>query len=241
MDGASKFVRGDAMAGLIITGINIVGGILIGVLQHHVSLATAAGSYTVLTIGEGLVSQVPALIISIAAGFLVSKAGVEGSADKALVSQLAGNPVSLGMVSAAAGVIGIGARHAAGPRSPPSRSAPGRWHWRVARRAPPPTEAEVAAAEAAAAPAEEEPISRTLAIDEVKIELGYGLLPLINDVSGRKLTDQDQGAPPHPGHRVRLRDAPGSASWTTCACPTRDTASWSRRWRPGRARCGSAR
>ena len=107
MDGASKFVRGDAVAGLMITGINIVGGILIGVLQHHVSLATAASSYTVLTIGEGLVSQVPALVISIAAGFLVSKAGVEGSADKALVSQLATNPVSLGMVSAAAGLVAI--------------------------------------------------------------------------------------------------------------------------------------
>ena len=107
MDGASKFVRGDAVAGQIITAINIVGGILIGVMQHHVSLGTAASTYTVLTIGEGLVSQVPALVISIAAGFLVSKAGVEGSADKALVTQLATNPVSLGMVSAAAGVVGI--------------------------------------------------------------------------------------------------------------------------------------
>ena len=107
MDGASKFVRGDAVAGLIILGVNIVGGMLIGVLQHHVSFATAASSYTVLTIGEGLVSQVPALVISIAAGFLVSKAGVEGAADKALVTQLAGNPVSLGMVSAAAGVMGL--------------------------------------------------------------------------------------------------------------------------------------
>src|ERR1700734_2913101 len=90
MDGASKFVRGDAVAGMIILGINIVGGILIGVFQHHVSFATAASTYTVLTIGEGLVSQVPALVISIAAGFLVSKAGGEGSADKALVAQLAG-------------------------------------------------------------------------------------------------------------------------------------------------------
>ncbi len=189
MDGASKFVRGDAMAGLIITGINLVGGMLIGVVQHHVSVATAAGSYTVLTIGEGLVSQVPALIISIAAGFLVSKAGVEGSADKALVTQLAGNPVSLGMVSAAAGVIGIVPGMPLIPFAAIALGA-GALAWRVARRAPPPTEAEVAAAEAAKAPPEEEPISRTLAIDEVKIELGYGLLPLINDVSGRKLTDQ---------------------------------------------------
>ena len=105
MDGASKFVRGDAVAGLIIVAINVIGGILIGVLQHHVPIAQAAATYTIMTIGDGLVSQIPALIISIAAGFLVSKAGVEGSADKALVAQLAMNPVALGMVSAASGVI----------------------------------------------------------------------------------------------------------------------------------------
>src|SRR5512143_46941 len=107
MDGASKFVRGDAMAGLIIVGINVIGGILIGVIQHKVPLAQAFSTYTVMTIGDGLVSQIPALIISIAAGLLVSKSGVEGSADKALVTQLAMNPVALGMVSAASGVIAI--------------------------------------------------------------------------------------------------------------------------------------
>ena len=107
MDGASKFVRGDAVAGLIIVAINIIGGILIGVVQHKVPIGQAASSYTIMTIGDGLVSQIPALIISIAAGFLVSKAGVEGSADKALVAQLAMNPISLGMVSASAGVIAL--------------------------------------------------------------------------------------------------------------------------------------
>src|SRR3569623_2011544 len=107
MDGASKFVRGDAMAGLIITFINAVGGILIGVLQHGLPPLQAANSYIALTVGDGLVTQIPALVISIAAGFLVSKSGVEGSADKALEAQLATTPVSLGMVSAAAGVIGL--------------------------------------------------------------------------------------------------------------------------------------
>jgi flagellar biosynthesis protein FlhA len=190
MDGASKFVRGDAVAGLMITGINIVGGILIGVLQHHVSLETAASSYTVLTIGEGLVSQVPALVISIAAGFLVSKAGVEGSADKALVSQLATNPVSLGMVSAAAGLVAIVPGMPLLPFAAISLGA-GALAWRHAH-APKPAEVEAArvAAEAAAKPAEDEPIAAALAIDEVKIELGYGLLGLINDMDGRKLTDQ---------------------------------------------------
>ena len=72
MDGASKFVRGDAVAGLIITAINAIGGVLIGMLQHGMEAGAAANSYVVLTIGDGLVTQVPALIVSIAAGFLVS-------------------------------------------------------------------------------------------------------------------------------------------------------------------------
>ncbi|HTK34805.1 MAG TPA: flagellar biosynthesis protein FlhA [Caulobacteraceae bacterium] len=185
MDGASKFVRGDAVAGLIITAINIIGGILIGVLQHGVSLQQAASSYTVLTIGEGLVSQVPALVISIAAGFLVSKSGVEGSADKAIVLQLATNPISLGMVSAAAGVIGIVPGMPLAPFAAIALGA-GALAWRTARKPPPPP----AATEAGPVEQAEEPIASALAIDDVKIELGYGLLGLINDLEGRRLTDQ---------------------------------------------------
>ncbi len=192
MDGASKFVRGDAVAGLIILGVNIVGGMLIGVFQHHVSFATAASSYTVLTIGEGLVGQVPSLLISLAAGFLVSKAGVEGSADKALVAQLATNPISLGMVSATAGAMGIVPGMPLLPFAAIALGA-GVLAWRTAHR--PPAPAATAAggtpgAPGAAAEAVEEPISTALAIDDVKIELGYGLLGLINELDGRKLTDQ---------------------------------------------------
>jgi len=185
MDGASKFVRGDAVAGLIITAINIVGGILIGVLQHHVSLGTAASTYTTLTIGEGLVSQVPALVISIAAGFLVSKAGVEGSADKALVTQLATNPVSLGMVSAAAGVIAIVPGMPILPFAAIGLGA-GVLAWRNGHKKPVVESMD----EVKASDQAEEPISTALAIDDVKIELGYGLLGLINDLEGRRLTDQ---------------------------------------------------
>src|SRR5271155_2585677 len=107
MDGASKFARGDAMAGLMIVAINVVGGIRVGVVQHKLPLDQAFSSYTIMSIGDGLVSQIPSLVISIAAGLLVSKSGVEGSADKALVTQLAMNPVSLGMVSAASGVMAL--------------------------------------------------------------------------------------------------------------------------------------
>jgi flagellar biosynthesis protein FlhA len=185
MDGASKFVRGDAVAGLIIVAINVIGGILIGVLQHHVPIAQAASTYTIMTIGDGLVSQIPALIISIAAGFLVSKSGVEGSADKALVTQLAMNPVALGMVSAAAGVIAVVPGMPILPFSAISIGA-GALAWRRSQKAKEPPPIEILPD----TPAQEEPIAQTLAIDEIKIELGYGLLGLINDLEGRRLTDQ---------------------------------------------------
>ena len=97
MDGASKFVRGDAVAGLLIVFINIIGGIIIGVAQQGMSFGDAARTYTVLTVGDGLVTQVPALIVSTAAGLLVSKAGITGAADKALMKQLSGYPQALGM------------------------------------------------------------------------------------------------------------------------------------------------
>ncbi|MFN7129719.1 MAG: flagellar biosynthesis protein FlhA [Brevundimonas sp.] len=190
MDGASKFVRGDAVAGLIITFINAIGGVLIGMLQHGMPAMEAANTYVQLTIGDGLVTQVPAIIISIAAGFLVSKAGVEGTADKAMVTQLATNPVSLGVVSGAAGLIGL---IPGMPLLPFAALAIGSgfmaWRLGRSRLRPQPTEAEIAAA---AKPKEEveEPISNVLTIDEVKIELGYSLLSLINDLEGRRLTDQ---------------------------------------------------
>ena len=185
MDGASKFVRGDAVAGLIIVAINIIGGILIGVIQHKLPLGEAASTYTIMTIGDGLVSQIPALIISIAAGFLVSKAGVEGSADKALVTQLAMNPVALGMVAAAAAVIALIPGMPLIPFAIISLGA-GALAWRRSQAALVPEVVEIAPVNEAV----EEPITQTLAIDEIKIELGYGLLGLINDLEGRRLTDQ---------------------------------------------------
>lgn len=191
MDGASKFVRGDAVAGLIIVFINIIGGILIGVVQHGMPAGDAANTYIQLSVGDGLVTQVPAIIISIAAGFLVSKAGVEGSADKALVSQLATNPVSLGMVAAASGLLAVIPGMPIIPFAALAIGA-GFMAWRLGRAKlkPQPTEAELQAANAKPREDVEEPISTALTIDEVKIELGYSLLSLINDLEGRRLTDQ---------------------------------------------------
>ena len=95
MDGASKFVRGDAIAGLIITGINIFGGIIIGYTRHGMTLGEAADVFTKLSVGDGLVSQIPALVVSLAAGLLVSKGGTRGSADKAIFGQLGAYPRAL--------------------------------------------------------------------------------------------------------------------------------------------------
>src|ERR1700755_2944701 len=96
MDGASKFVRGDAVAGLLVVFINIIGGMIIGIAQQGLSFSEAGRTYTVLTVGDGLVTQVPAVIVSTAAGLLVSKAGVSGAADKALIKQFSGYPQALG-------------------------------------------------------------------------------------------------------------------------------------------------
>jgi flagellar biosynthesis protein FlhA len=95
MDGASKFVRGDAIAGLIITAVNVFGGIIIGVTRHEMDLAHAADVFVRLSVGDGLVTQIPALIISLAAGLLVSKGGVRGSAEMAVFSQLGNYPRAL--------------------------------------------------------------------------------------------------------------------------------------------------
>ena len=107
MDGASKFVRGDAIAGLIILAVNIFGGIIIGATRHGMSLIDAADVFTKLSVGDGLVSQIPALIVSLAAGLLVSKGGTRGSADVAVLGQLARHPRALMVASALMGLLAL--------------------------------------------------------------------------------------------------------------------------------------
>jgi flagellar biosynthesis protein FlhA len=107
MDGASKFVRGDAIAGLIITAVNILGGIVIGVTRYDMSVSDAADVFTKLSVGDGLVSQIPALIVSLAAGLLVSKGGTRGSAEKAVLDQLSGYPRALFVAAVLMGVFAL--------------------------------------------------------------------------------------------------------------------------------------
>ncbi|WP_424983797.1 flagellar biosynthesis protein FlhA [Maritalea sp. S77] len=196
MDGASKFVRGDAIAGLLITFINIIAGIIIGVGQQQLSLAEASNNYTLLTVGDGLVSQIPALIVSTAAGLLVSKAGVTGSANQALAEQFSGYPRALGMTS---GVMAIMAILPGMPALPFLALAGGmgylayRSRGAIDKKAAD-VEAEVQAkqVEQEETSAKEAPITDALKMDELKLELGYGLLSMVKeDETGTdRLTEQ---------------------------------------------------
>ena len=191
MDGASKFVRGDAIAGLLVVFINVIGGMIIGIAQQGLSFADAAHSYTILTVGDGLVTQVPALIVSTAAGLLVSKAGVVGAADKALLSQLSGYPKALGMSGA---VMIVMALLPGIPILPfmALGSGAAALAFIVDRRMKVTLAAETQKTEAAAkSEAADEPIAAALKIDDLKVELGYALLPLVSAPDGSdRLTEQ---------------------------------------------------
>ena len=191
MDGASKFVRGDAIAGLLIVAINVIGGIIIGVVQHGMSFADATSSFTLLSVGDGLVSQMPALIVSTAAGLMVSKAGVEGSTDRALMRQLSFYPQALGMASAVMGIVavlpGMPTLAFAGLSAGVGALAWGAYKKKAAEATLVRVEEEKAKTDESA---KDEPISTALALDLLRVELGYGLLALINDVKGRRITDQ---------------------------------------------------
>ncbi len=195
MDGAAKFVRGDAVAGIMITMICIVGGIIIGVVQKDLALSQAAHNYTNLTVGDGLVSQIPALIISIAAGLMVAKAGTSGATDKAVIKQLGQFPKALGLCSGTMTILAllpgipfIPFAILAGLTGSAAYYLP-----RIQAREKAEVVAQKVAKDHKPAPAEA-PIAATLAIDMIRLELGYGLLALATQgESGNRLTDQIKG------------------------------------------------
>lgn len=216
MDGASKFVRGDAVAGLLITFINLIGGVIIGTVTHDLSLSEAMHTYTILSIGDGLVSQIPALIVSTAAGLLVTKAGISGSADKAVMGQLGSHPAAIGLTSfllfmislmpgipmtpfiSLALVVGFIAWYLhknpqlvarnlkSGKSATGSPKAPASLGGMGAGQA---GSAEEIGADGKPVSAPEN-IADALKLDTLRLELGYGLLPLINYQKGHRLTEQ---------------------------------------------------
>ncbi len=191
MDGASKFVRGDAIAGLLITLINIVGGIVIGVAMQDMTLANAASTYTLLTIGDGLVSQIPALIVSTGAGMLVTKAGTAGSTDKMVFGQLGHYPTALTMSATLLVLMSLLPGIPLLPFFGLALLTGGLAFLIYQREATTKAEeaAEAAAADEPDVPAEE-PITAALQIDNIRLELGYGLLAMINNAREPRLTDQ---------------------------------------------------
>jgi flagellar biosynthesis protein FlhA len=193
MDGAAKFVRGDAVAGLLITFINVIGGMIIGVAQMDLTFLEAANSYVSLTVGDGLVTQIPALIVSTAAGLVVTKAGISGKTDRALFKQLGGQPKAMGLVSFLTAGLALLPGIPALPFIILSVATGGIAYYanlQVDRAVQEEQAREIAAVEEAP-PAPEEPISATLKIDYLRLELGYGLLSLINTPrDGQRLTDQ---------------------------------------------------
>ena len=192
MDGAAKFVRGDAIAGIIITVVNLIGGFLIGVFQRGMSAGEAAMTFTLLTVGDGLVSQIPALLVSIAAGIVVTRSGADGRADQLLSREFGAGPKPLALVAGAVGLMGLLPGMPTLPFLALAGLAAGAaWSLRNAQREPGTQGATAGAKSAPAASgsvATGEP-EEALHIDALRLDLGYGLLSLAAGDTSR-LTEQ---------------------------------------------------
>ncbi|MFH1761354.1 MAG: flagellar biosynthesis protein FlhA [bacterium] len=189
MDGASKFVRGDAIAGIIITLINIIGGFAIGMAMRGLEFKESLFTYTLLTIGDGLVSQTPALVIATAAGIIVARAASRGNLGSNISSQMLQNPKALFISS---GVMGIFALVPGLPFIPfiLLSAVAGFAGWaRLKGNLIFETDEETAKAEEKAAPAPER-IEDYLSIDQMEMEIGYGLIPLVDKSQGGDLLER---------------------------------------------------
>nr|WP_227665272.1 flagellar biosynthesis protein FlhA [Magnetococcus marinus] len=191
MDGASKFVRGDAIAGILITLINIVAGFIIGVAQLDLSAAQSAQIYTILTVGDGLVAQIPTLVISAGAGFLVTRASGDANMADHVSQQMTAQPRVILMSAVVLGLLAII------PGMPTVAFgllaiAMGSWSWYLFRRAEQRDEAvqHKAMAEAEAEAEAEEPIESYLALDLLRLDVGYGLISLVDETQHGDLLDK---------------------------------------------------
>ncbi len=199
MDGASKYVRGDAVAGIMITLINVIGGLLVGILQHDMAFGDAAETYTLLAIGDGLVAQIPSLIISTAAGIVVSRVASDEDIGTQLTRQLFAKPEVLYITAAIIGGMGLI------PGMPnlvflllAGSLAGSAYLVKKRAKAAPAEEAEAAAAAAAAATpaaAEQEEASwqDIMPVDTLGLEVGYRLIPLVDKTQGGELLKRIKG------------------------------------------------
>ena len=192
MDGASKFVRGDAIAGILILFINVIGGLVVGVLQHDLDISTAAHNYTLLAIGDGLVAQIPALIISTAAGLVVSRVGTGEDISGQLITQLFMKPQVLMLTAAIIGLMGTipGMPHVAFLLL---AIVLGGGAYLMIKR-----DKETAAAEGAAAPkapveVQDASWDDVTPVDILGLEVGYRLIPLVDKTQDGELLRRIKG------------------------------------------------
>ncbi|HNQ85912.1 MAG TPA: flagellar biosynthesis protein FlhA [Deltaproteobacteria bacterium] len=187
MDGATKFVRGDAIAGIVIVLINITGGIIIGVLQNGMPFGEALKTYTILTIGDGLVAQIPALIISSAAGIIVTQSAADKSVGSQLSEQLSFQPMALLTAAGIIFVFGLvpGMPHVAFLTMASIMGAMG---WVSLR-----FKAEEKVEEEAPPPGDEVSAEALLPMDIIEFEVGYGLIPLVDTAQGGELLARIKG------------------------------------------------
>ncbi|MDQ0568672.1 flagellar biosynthesis protein FlhA [Variovorax paradoxus] len=189
MDGASKFVRGDAVAGLLIMVINIIGGLVVGMVQHGLDFGSAGKTYTLLAIGDGLVAQIPALVISTAAGVIVSRVTTDEDVGRQLTGQLFSNPQVLFLTAGLIGLMGM----IPGMPNLAFLLIAGGLVWlgrRILKRAPQAAAEQAAAAHAAAAPAVEAPEATwddVALVDPLGMEVGYRLIPLVDQTQNGEL------------------------------------------------------
>jgi flagellar biosynthesis protein FlhA len=195
MDGASKFVRGDAVAGILILFINIIGGLVIGVAQHDLSFAEAGHNYTLLTIGDGLVAQIPSLLLAAATGLLVTRSTKEQDMGDQIMSQLFKNPKTLAVTSAIIGGMGL----IPGMPNVPFlllATAGGGGAWLMMQRQKAATAAETIQANAeTSVPREQRDLSwdDLNPVDPIGLEVGYRLIPLVDKNQGGQLMNRIKG------------------------------------------------
>lgn len=176
MDGASKFVRGDAIAAIIVTLVNILGGIIVGTLRHGMPIGSAATTYVTLAVGDGIVSQIPGLIVSVGAGMLVSKGSVRGSTDKAFIAQLGAQPKPLYLAAGLSGLFAVLPGLPFLPFMALGLVAAGGGY--LAQRSVQRAAATAEAGLAAEPPAREESMAELIRVDDIRLELGMGLVSL---------------------------------------------------------------
>jgi len=191
MDGASKFVRGDAIAGIVITLINIIGGFIIGVLQKDMSVEVAAQNYTLLTVGDGLVTQIPALIISTSAGIVVTRAAAESSMGSDFGRQLMSNPKAVYLGSVIIFMFGIipGLPHLPFMILGGVVGGSAYWFQRKNQEALIAREAKEAEASEKAEEAPES-VEHLLLLDPMELEVGYGIISLVDKEQDGELLDR---------------------------------------------------